>query len=464
MRMLGYMARGFPSAVVAFFLAATISMADGLPGWRDQLRKADTDNDYAAGIELARRIVAADPHDTNAWTALVNYRVKTEDYGRALDSLAAWEKVARPRTGAIDAFRGDIYRAQGLDGAAERAWRASLAIDPRDYIVLSKLADLLEAGERWPEALALRTRAAAARPAAALLAARAGALARVHQWDAANEAIRKANKIDATDETVQKWFPLLEQAGQVLPRIKALDAQIAAEPKAPEPLLDQAFIFTDIGLASMALTNARRALALAPGSVRARIQAGEAELDLEHPAEAAKFKVSRDLKRGDNGHNGHLSPQTLGELGLRDAEVERNPGKPGPLAARSKALRNLNQYVLALEDARAALRADPNSPDAEFEMGHDLDGLGRPGEALPHITHATELRPDDAVAWYYRGVIEANRADFTAAIASQNHSLSIRESAVALKARRDCELRLNLASQAAADSRRLHQLDAGSTQ
>ena len=91
-------------------------------------------------------------------------------------------------------------------------------------------------------------------------------------------------------------------------------------------------------------------------------------------------------------------------------------------------------------------------------MGHDLDGLGRPGEALPHIVRATELRPGDAVAWYYRGVIEAHRADFKAAIASQTRSLSIRESAVALEARADCELRLGLASQAAADSQRLHKL------
>ena len=307
----------------------------------------------------------------------------------------------------------------------------------------------------------MRTRAAAAKPTAALIAARAGALARMHQWDAANVAIRKANDLDATDMTVQKWFPLLEQVTQVLPRIKALDTQIAAKSKAPEPLLDQAAIFSDIGLASIALSSARRALALAPGSVRARIQAGEAQLDLGHPAEAAKFKVSQALKRGDNGH---LSPQTLAELGLRDADIERTPGKPGPLAARSKALRNLNQYVLALDDARAALHLDPNSPDAEFEMGHELDGLGRPGEALPHIIHATELRPGDAVAWYYRGVIEANRADFRAAIASQTHSLSIRESAVAFKARFDCELRLSLASEAAADTRRIHQLDGGSTE
>jgi Flp pilus assembly protein TadD len=98
---------------------------------------------------------------------------------------------------------------------------------------------------------------------------------------------------------------------------------------------------------------------------------------------------------------------------------------------------------------------DTNSPDAQFEMGHDLDALGRSREALPHIIRATELRPGDAVAWYYRGVVEANRSDF-AAVASQTRSLAIHESEVALRARIDAELRLCLSDKAAADLNRLH--------
>ena len=91
-------------------------------------------------------------------------------------------------------------------------------------------------------------------------------------------------------------------------------------------------------------------------------------------------------------------------------------------------------------------------------MGHDLDGLGKPGEALPHIVRATELSPNNPVAWYYRGVVEANRADYRAAIESQTHSLSIRESSVAYSARADCELRLGMAAQAAADTQQAQRL------
>ncbi len=456
-------ARRFSFAVLAILpilLAAQLpACGAGLPEWRAQLKLAQAAADPDAVIELTRRIVAADPGDTSAWAVLVETRIKTEDYDRALASLDAWEKLTKPLPAAIDAFRGDIFLAQDLPADAEGAWRASLALDPRNYVVLSKLADLLESQSRWSEVLTLRTRAATAKPSAALIAARAGAQLNLHQWDAAIADIHKANKLDATDPTVQQWLPKIELLAKRRKDVFAYDLLLnlarVSDPRNLHPLLDQAELFMEIGEPFLALANARRALAIEPGSVRARIQAGEAELGLGKPLEAAKFKVSHDLKLGDGGL---LGRPVLHELDIRDAAVRKNPGKAGPLAARSKTLRGLNQYVLALDDAEAALALDPNSPDAQFEMGHDLDALGRSAEALPYIIRSTELRPGDPVAWYYRGIVEANRADFGAAVASQTRSLTIHESEVALRARLDCELRLCLSSQAAADMQRLHRI------
>lgn len=460
------MARGILATILAILLMATASMGSGLPQWlggkgaewRKELAAAETAKDSDAVIELAKRILAADPRDAGVWTELVQAQIETSDYDRALGSLAAWEKAVKSRAAAIDDFRGDIYLAKGDDDAnekAEKAWRAALAVEPANYVVLSKLADLLEKQERWPEVFALRTRAAAAKPTAAMIAAESWASLHLHQWDAASAEIQKANKLDATDATVQQWLPKLEQLAVALPKIKALDAQIAAKPRDIHPLLDEAWIFTTIDEAPLALSNCKRAMALDPGSIHARVETGEAYLDMNDIDGAAGVKVSHDLPLG---FHGPVTPQIYGELDRLDAEVEQNRGQPGPLAARSKALRSINQYVLALEDAKAALRADRNSPEAEFEMGHDLDGLGKPGEALPHIVRATELSPNNPVAWYYRGVVEANRADYRAAIESQTHSLSIRESSVAYSARADCELRLGMAAQAAADTQQAQRL------
>jgi tetratricopeptide (TPR) repeat protein len=444
--------------LLPILLAAPLRVtAAGLQEWRAQLKLAQDAADSDAEIELARRIVAADPRDTDAWTTLVESQIKVEDYDRAFVSLQNWQNVTKPEPAAIDSYRGDIYLAKVMPVDAERAWRSSLKIDPHDYLVLSKLADLLETESRWDEVLALRTQAADVKPTAALIAARAGALLNVHQWDAAIAQIRKANDLDATDPTVQQWLPKIELLATRRSEIMKYDGQLRsanpADPKLVHPLLDQAQVFMEIGEPLLALANSKRALAIDPGSVRARIQCGEAELALKKPLDAAKFRVSHTLNR-DNA--GLVDKKVLHELDARDAAVHRNPGKPAPLAARSKTLRSLDQYVLALDDAQAALALDANSPDAQFEMGHDLDALGRSKEALPHIIRATELRPNDPVAWYYRGVVEANRSDFNAAIASQTRSLAIHESKVALRARIDAKLRLCLSAQATADLQRLN--------
>ncbi len=447
-------------AMLPILVAAPLRLtaAEGLPEWRTQLKLAEAAADSNAVIELTRRIVAADPKDAAAWTRLIETQIKIEDYDRAFVSLQAWKDAVQPEPAVVEALRGDVYLAKVMPVDAERAWRESLVIDPRNYRVLSKLADLLETESRWDEVLALRTQAATVKPSAALIAARAGALLNVHQWDAAIAEIHRANKLDATDDTVQQWLPKIELLAKRRTEIFGYDLLLkvagTADPRNVHPLLDQAQVFMEIGEPFLALANDKQAFAIDPNSDRARVQAGEAELALNKPLEAAKFQVSHDLSQP-------VDKDVLHELDERDAAVRRNPGKAAPLAARSKTLRGIDQYVLALDDAQAALALEPNSPEAEFEMGHDLDALGRSKEALPHIIRATELRSNDPVAWYYRGVVEADRADFTAAIASQTRSLAIRESEVALRARIDAELRLCLSAQAAADIARLQKVYPG---
>jgi tetratricopeptide (TPR) repeat protein len=87
-----------------------------------------------------------------------------------------------------------------------------------------------------------------------------------------------------------------------------------------------------------------------------------------------------------------------------------------------------------------------------------LDALGHTNGAMSQISKATELDPDDPVMWYYRGLLEAQRADFAAAIQSQSRSLAIRESAVALLEREKCERRIRRMAEADADATRANQL------
>src|ERR1700678_3382231 len=67
--------------ILPILLATPLAItATNLPQLRAQLERADAAADSDAVVELTRRILAADPHDTGAWTTLVETRIKIEDY------------------------------------------------------------------------------------------------------------------------------------------------------------------------------------------------------------------------------------------------------------------------------------------------------------------------------------------------------------------------------------------------
>jgi tetratricopeptide (TPR) repeat protein len=423
-----------------------------------QLSKAEEAGDKAAIIELSRRIVAIAPNDSDAWDTLARTQLDIEDLDRVAQTLDAWQKIRRPPAAAIEDFRGDLCLKRKDYQNAERHWLAFLATKPRAADAAAeydKLADLCVAQARWADNAAYRTKAIAAEDSAARRVFRACAFMRLHKWDAAYADMAKANKIDASDSQVKEWLPQFERLQKFLPQIKALDARIAKSPNDIALLLDRARIFTLAGRPLLALDDAERALKLRPASMRARIQTAEALLDIDRAEDAAKLEVGKDLLRGDEKH---VSEEVLRGLGALDSRLLTNPKDVDALAARSKILRGLLQFTLAIADARAALAVDDKSAAAHFEVAHDLDGLGQSKDALAHARTATELDPNDPVKWYYRGLLEAKRLDFPAAIESQTHSLGIRESLVALREREQCERRLGKVNQADVDLRRIREL------
>ena len=438
---------------------------------RVQLKAAEDAADKPAIIELSRRIVAIAPNDSNAWEKLAQAQLDAEDLDRLEETLDAWQKTVRHPPTAIEDFRGDLSLKRKDYENAERHWLAFLATKPSAADAATEydeLGDLCVEQARWADNAAYRTKAIAAKDSAARRVFRACAFLLLHKWDAAYADMAKANKIDASDSQVKEWLPQFERLQKFLPRIKALDARIAKSPNDPAAaglLLDRARIFTLAGRPLLALDDAERALKLQPTSMRARIQTAEALLDGNRAEDAAKLQVSKDLLRGDDklataspSYGGHVSDQALRELGALDSRLLANPKDVDALAARSKILRGLLQFTLALADARAALAVDDKSAAAHFEVAHDLDGLGQSKDALAHARTATELDPNDPVKWYYRGILEAQRADFPAAIESQTRSLGIRESLVALREREQCERRLGKVSQADVDLRRIREL------
>lgn len=428
---------------------------------RAQLAAAKDAADKPAIIELSRRILAITPNDSEVWETLAQTELETEDLDRLEQTLDAWQKAVRHPPAAIEDFRGTLSFKRKDYQNAERHWLGYLVAKPPATDAATEydnLADLFAAQERWEEHANYRTKAIAAQDSAARRVLRAIAFLRLHKWDAAYADMAKANRMDATDPQVKEWLPQFERLQQFLPRIKALDAQIAKSPSDPTSaglLLERARIFTLAGRPLLALNDAQHALKLQPASMRTHIQTAEALLDVDRVDEAAKLDVSRDLRRGEDKH---VSEQALRELSVLDAQLLANPKDSEALTARSKILRELRQFTLALADARAALAINAKSADEHFEAAQDLNGLGQEKEALEQARIATELDPRDSAKWFFLGVLERQRANFSAAIDSQTHSLKINESLVALAEREQCERRIGKIHEADADLRRIREL------
>jgi tetratricopeptide (TPR) repeat protein len=425
---------------------------------RTQLQAAEDAADKPAIIELSRRLLAIAPNDSNVWEILAQTELETEDLDRLEQTLNAWQKAVRRPPAAIEDFRGTLSFRRKDYPDAEWHWLAFLATKPPAADAATEydnLADLCAAQERWEDHAAYRTKAIAAQDSAARRVSRAIAFLRLDKWDAAYADMAKANKMDATDAEVKEWLPQFERLQGFLPRIKALDAQIVKSPNDAALLLERARIFTLAGRPLLAFHDAQRTLKLQPASMRARIQTAEALLDVDRVDDAAKLELSRDLRRGEDKH---ISEQALRDLGALDAQLLASPKDSEALTARSKILRELRQFTLALADARAALAINDKSAGAHFEAAQDLNGLGQEKEALEQARIATELDPRDSAKWFFRGVLERQRANFAAAIESQTRSLEINESLVALNEREQCERRIGKTHEADADLHRIREL------
>ena len=426
---------------------------------RKQLVVAEEADDKPAIIELNRRIVAVVPNDSHAWENIVQGQFEIEDYDRVAETLEAWQKAVKRPPAAIEHFRGDLAVKLKDYANAERHWLAFLARKPSPgdaAAIYDKLANLCADQSRWADCASYDAKAIVAKDSASRRVAHACVFLRLHQWDAAYAEIAKANKIDSTDNEVKKWLPQFERLEGFLPQIRALDAQIAKSPTDSALLLDRARLFTLAERPLLALDDCERAIKLQPASMRARIQTAEALFDVGRPDDAAKLQVSSNLARDKDSH---VSDQALRELSNEDTQIAQNSGNAESLAARAKTLRDLRQIPLALADARAALAIDDKLAAAHLEAAHDLDALDQSKEALIHAVKATELNPNDGAAWYYRGVLEAGRADFPAAIESLTRSLKLGETLEALRKRENCQRRIGRIDNANADLKRIRELE-----
>jgi hypothetical protein len=181
---------------------------------------------------------------------------------------------------------------------------------------------------------------------------------------------------------VKEWLPQFERLERFLPEIKALDARIATSPNDAGLLLDRARLFTMAERPLLALDDCEHAMKLEPASMRARIQTGEALLDVKRDEDAAKLQVSAALAR--TAGTRHVGRRC--RLGNEDVDPAE-PRQIGPLAARAGIARAASSRSRWRMPGCAATMTVGRGA---FEAAQDLDG-GTIERSADPCGQATEL-------------------------------------------------------------------------
>ena len=414
--------------VLATALAA--NAGDARKDLQEQLAVAERRDppDNAAAAEITRRILEIDPHDQSIREKRVRALYNLGDLKRCGEELDAWNHEDKQISIAATDLEGDLADAEGKYDQALQSWNAYVLLQPRATKTCEKIAWLYERENHWDKADGTLTKLIAVKDSAATRVWRARCRMEMRHWDDAVADINKANQLDAGDPDVKQWLPQFETLEASLSKIKAFDGRIARHPEAV-PLLDRGLLFHDAGRDDLALQDADAAVAIAPGSRRAILQKAQALIALGRGDDAAKLRV---IVAND------FDEKPLQAIGVLDAKIAAKPRDAGLLTLRARACSDIDQYGLALEDARQAAQLDPKSADALVEVGFAEMKLDDLHKAAKDFTHATELDPKNAVAWRSLGEMAMDRADYPAAIDNFTRSLKLHPSPLVFQKRGEC--------------------------
>jgi Flp pilus assembly protein TadD len=161
--------------------------------------------------------------------------------------------------------------------------------------------------------------------------------------------------------------------------------------------------YMHVGNLSKAMTTAQRALQQTPADGSLHFQLAKIYQKIGRDAEAqAEFETSERLNRADRDSIRELhelseaieAGQKERAIEMRDRMIDQFTGKPELLSSLGILLGDKGLYDEALQPLRLATQLEPNSYEAQFNLGFNLLKLGQYSEAEPSLRKALELRPD----------------------------------------------------------------------
>jgi tetratricopeptide (TPR) repeat protein len=414
---------------------------------RAELRKALDEQAYERAADLARRHLKLKPQDNGTWDRLARAQFGMRDLAGVKQTLEEWRRTVPKPSLNLDEYTGDLAAADNNDAVAIEAWKKVAGADPKNVRVLEKIARLEKRRQFWTKEDAAWTALITAQESAFARINRALCRRRLHRWHEAFEDLEKARALAADDPEVQRGAKLLEGTAKFLADIRELDSALAVSPNDAGLLADRALLFLRAEDPELALEDAEAAGKTGIWAMRPKLFQALALISLGRADECEKLAVHK-LIRLDA-----LSPEFLETMGRLDSEISAERNNAELYVARAWQLNEIGQPALALQDAETAARLDPKAAGACAEASYALTKLGRAQDALAQIRRATELDPNFATAWQYRGELEMARGETLSAVESFTHALEANQTATALEKREQCYRRLGLLVKAEQDRR-----------
>jgi tetratricopeptide (TPR) repeat protein len=368
-----------------------------------QAYELDRQGRLAEAIERYRRIVAAEPSNSDALQLL---GVALARLGRPREAAEALAGAARlqPSNPTIQANLGNALIEIGRQDEAVACFDRALALKP-DFLAAAHgraVAQLrMGAIEAAVQTLKETVRRAPNDPR--LHIDLGVALERLDRKEEALQHFERATALEPNSAPGHYNRGLLEALLGRLPQaLASLDRTLALQPSLPAIHANRGNVLTDLGRTAEALASYDKALALQPRDPVTLRNRGRLLMGLQRSTEAmANFDAAVALAPADSAVHFHrgVALAVLGRhaeaLQSFDSALALSPGSAQILNNRGVALGQLDRPEEAFESFSRAIASDALHLEAHTNAANILKTLNRPAAALEHFTRALALRPAD---------------------------------------------------------------------
>ena len=366
------------------------------------------DSDAQAALPYMEYARKEDPNSVETLTGLARcyYELRRDD-----EALKLYQDAIAQKPAIWDAqyYLGRIHLENGRYAQAVEPLDNAVKLKPDDPDTISSLGVALSKSGRSTEAITYLTRIIALKRYVKEDFYYLGeAYANDKQWSKAAELFKQGADLRGIDPNGYFYWATmlfnadnLDAAAEAYDKTRSVDHSVSHA----ETFRYVAEIYRLRGLPDKALAQYQSLLQREPNDVEALFHAGYISFKLDQLDQAADY--FRKLIAVDPKHAGGAADLAALEARYNEIHIQRNEKTPG----------------ITL---REVVQANPNSVEANVNLGAQLLIEGVYPEALTVLEHAVTLRPNSAAAQYDLGLAQLKEKKYEEAIGSLKKALELK--------------------------------------